>query len=321
MALPLPSLNALRAFEAAARLLSFTKAAAELHVTQGAVSHQVKGLEDELGVKLFHRFPQRLILTNAGQAFLPVVSDAFQRLVKGTTQLRRAESSGALTVSVSPNFASKWLVHRLGTFASRYPDIDLRVSANLEQVDFAREDVDLAVRHGDGQWPELHVVRLCVEAVFPVCSPALLRGPRPLRAPADLRHHVLLREAHADWPAWLAEAGLTDIDPGRGPSFNQVSLAIDAAIEGQGVAMARSALAAADLLAGRLVRPFTIERPAPYAYWVVCPKATAERPKISAFRDWLLAEAATDAERLKGLATPAAALSPKRGRRRASVRA
>ena len=129
-----------------------------------------------------------------------------------------------------------------------------------------------------------------------------------------------MRESHADWPLWLAEAGLTDIDPGRGPSFNQVSLAIDAAIEGQGVAMVRSALDAADLLAGRLVRPFTVERPAPYAYWVVCPKATAERPKIRAFRDWLLAEAATDFERLKGLKPPAAALSPKRGRRRASVR-
>src|ERR1700716_4230378 len=169
----LPPLNALRAFEAAARSESFTRAAEELCVTQGAVSHQVKALEATLGVKLFIRERQRLVITDSGRDYLAVVRDALERIALGTERLVQRQTAGALTVSTSPDFAAKWLVHRLGRFAESHPGIDLRVSATIHHVDFAREDVDLAVRHGDGNWPGLDAVRLCAEQLFPVCSPRL----------------------------------------------------------------------------------------------------------------------------------------------------
>src|SRR5262244_28881 len=172
----LPPLNALKAFEAAARHESFTRAAEELFVTQGAVSHQVKALEAELGVKLFNRERQRLVITEAGREYLTILRDAFDRIAVGTERLLQRQSSGVLTVSTSPDFAAKWLVGRLGRFAEEHPSIDLRVSASDQRVDFASEDVDLAVRHGDGRWPELEVGRLCAEQLFPVCSPKLIRG-------------------------------------------------------------------------------------------------------------------------------------------------
>ncbi|MGE3968047.1 MAG: transcriptional regulator GcvA [Dongiaceae bacterium] len=296
----LPPLNALKAFEAAARHESFTKAAQELHVTQGAVSHQVKALETELGFRLFGRESQRLLITEAGRFYLEVVRDAFDRIASGTERLLERQNAGALTVTTSPNFASKWLVHRLGRFAEAHPDIDLRVSASLHHVDFAREDIDLAIRHGDGRWPGLHVTRLWVEELFPVCSPTLLQGRKTLRRPADLEHLTLLHiNDRTDWAKWLQAADVADADPGRGPIFNQASMAIDAAIDGQGVALARTALVAWDLLAGRLARPFRLTLKVPYAYWIVCPKANAELPKIASFRAWVLAEAAEDERRLR----------------------
>jgi LysR family glycine cleavage system transcriptional activator len=295
----LPSLNALRAFEAAARHQSFTKAADELSVTQGAVSHQVKALEQELGLRLFARERQRLVITDAGRTYLEVVRDAFDRLAVGTNQLLQRQAAGVLTVTTSPNFAAKWLVHRLGRFAETHADIDLRLSASLQHVDFAREDIDLAVRHGDGNWPGLHVTRLCSEKLFPVCSPALARGRVPLRSAADLRRHALLHvNDRGDWARWLNAAGIKGVASDRGPIFNQASIAIDAAIDGQGVALARTALAAWDLLSGRLVRPLAFGLKANYAYWIVCPKVVANLPKIAIFREWLLAEAADDARRL-----------------------
>lgn len=298
----LPSLNALKAFEAAARHESFTKAAGDLNVTQGAVSHQVKALEEELGLRLFQRERQRLIITEAGRAYLEVVRDAFDRIAGGTERLLQRQRSGVLTVTTSPNFAAKWLVHRLGRFAEAHPDIDLRIDASVRQIDFAREEVDLAVRHGDGNWPGLHVTRLCVEELFPVCSPKLLKGRNALRKPADLARHTLLHLAEPlDWDKWLQAAGVPAREKSRGPVFSQASLAIDAAIEGQGVALARTALCAWDLLAGRLVRPFDLALKVRYAYWVVCPKVNADLPKIAAFRAWLLAEAADDARRLAQL--------------------
>ena len=305
----LPSLNALKAFEASARHESFTRAAAELFVTQGAISQQVKALEDELGVKLFRREHQKLAITEAGRGYLEVVRDAFDRLAMGTERLLQRQAAGLLNVSTSPNFAAKWLVHRLGRFSEAHPDIDLRISASMQHVDFAREDFDLAVRHGDGQWPGLHVTRLCAEQLFPVCSPALLDGARPIRTPADLRRHKLLHANDAThWSLWLQHAGVSGIDVNRGVVFNQASMAIDAAIQGQGIAMARTALAAWDLLAGRIVRPFDLALDAPFALWIVCPKAAAELPKIATFRRWLVDEAAEDARRL-------AALAGRRGRK------
>src|SRR6266508_3529172 len=196
----LPSLNALTAFEAAARHESFTKAAQELHVTQGAVSHQVKALETELGLRLFTRHRQRLAITDPGRSYLEVVRDAFDRLALGTDRLVQRQKSGVLTVTTSPNFAAKWLVHRLGRFVETHPDIDLRVSASLQHIDFAHEDIDLAIRHGDGNWPALHVTRLCLEELFPVCSPKFMRGRGALRVPADLGRHTLLHvNDRRDW--------------------------------------------------------------------------------------------------------------------------
>jgi LysR family glycine cleavage system transcriptional activator len=296
----LPPLNALKAFEAAARHESFTKAAAELSVTQGAVSHQVKALEAVLRVRLFDRVRQRLVITDAGRAYLEVVRDAFDRLALGTEQLRQRRNSGALNVTTSPDFAAKWLVHRLGRFAEAHPDIDLRISASFHHVDFAHEDMDMAVRHGDGNWPGLHVTRLHPEETLsPVCNPRLTRGHGALRAPADLRGHTLLHvNNRRDWTQWLALAGVVDANPG-GPIFNHASMAIDAAIDGQGVALARTALVAWDLVSGRLARPFKLALTAPYAYWIVCPRANADLPKVATFRDWLLAEVAAERRRME----------------------
>jgi len=299
----LPQLNALKAFEAAARHVSFTRAAEELCVTQGAVSHQVKALEEELGVKLFNREKQRLIITNTGQEYLAVVRDALDRIAMGTERLVQQQRSGALTVSTSPDFAAKWLVHRLGRFAEAHPGIDLRVSATMHHVDFAREDVDIVVRHGDGHWPGLHVTRLCAEHLFAVCSPRLGSG---LGRPSDVLKLPLLHlDDHTAWSAWLDAANVTGADAIHGPILNRASMLIDAAVDGHGIALARTTLAAWDLVNGRLVRPFTIALPLSKSYWIVSPKATASLPKLVAFRDWLLAEANQDLRQLEALADPA----------------
>src|SRR5438270_8408644 len=204
MARRLPPLNSLKAFEAAARSESFTRAAEELNVTQGAVSHQVKALEDTLGVKLFNREHQRLVMTEAGREYLAVIRDALDRIAAGTDRLVQRQNSGALTVSTSPDFAAKWLVHRLGRFAESHSDIDLRVSATLHHVDFAREDVDLAVRHGDGHWPGLDAVRLCSEQLFPVCSPKFISGRNRIAKASDLLKFPLLRlDDSKTWMQWF----------------------------------------------------------------------------------------------------------------------
>jgi LysR family glycine cleavage system transcriptional activator len=299
----LPSLNALKAFEASARHESFTKAADELCVTQGAVSHQVKALEVELGIRLFQRERQRLVITEAGRSYLEIVRDAFDRIAAGTEGLLQRQSGGVLTVSTSPDFAAKWLVHRLGRFSEAHPEIDLRVSATLHHVDFAREDVDLAVRHGDGSWPGLDVTRLCTEQLFPVCSPKLVSGRGRITKPLDVLKFPLLHlDQRKDWAKWLEAAGVADAEVSRGPVMNRASMVIDAAVDGQGIALARTTLAAWDLLNRRLVRPFAESLRLSKAYWILCPKATAALPKITIFRDWLLAEAADDTRRLKALA-------------------
>lgn len=298
----LPPLNALKAFEAAARHESFTRAAEELCVTQGAVSHQVKALETELALKLFNRERQRLIITEAGRDYLAVVRDALDRIAIGTERLLQRQNAGVLTVSTSPDFAAKWLVHRLGHFAEAHTGIDLRVSATLHHVDFAREEVDLAVRHGDGNWPGLDAVRLSPEQLFAVCSPKLLSGKRRLSKPADILKFPLIHmDSRGDWKNWFQEAGLDDATATHGPVLNRASMVIDAAINGQGIALARTTLAAWDIINGHLVRPFPLALPLSKAYWVLGPKATASLPKIMTFRDWLLSEAASDLRRLKKL--------------------
>jgi LysR family transcriptional regulator, glycine cleavage system transcriptional activator len=298
----LPPLNAIRAFEAAARSESITRAAQELNVTQGAVSHQVKALEVTLGIKLFNREHQRLIITEAGREYLAVVRDALDRIAVGTERLVQRESSGVLTVTTSPDFAAKWLVYRLGRFAGSYTEIDLRVSATAEHVDFAREDVDLAIRHGDGKWPGLDVVRLCSEQLFPVCSPKLVTGRNRITTASDLLKFPLLRLGDwKTWTRWFEAAGVSD-PVAHGPILNRASMLIDAAIDGQGIALARTALAAWDLINDRLVKPIDLSLRMPNTYWIVCPKVTSSVPKIATFRTWLLAEAAQDARRMKALA-------------------
>jgi LysR family glycine cleavage system transcriptional activator len=300
----LPPLNALKAFEAAARSESFTRAAEELCVTQGAVSHQVKALEATLGIKLFNRERQRLVITEAGREYLAVVRDALDRIAVGTERLVQRQTSGILTVSTSPDFAAKWLVNRLGRFAEAHPDIDLRVSATMHHIDFAREEVDLAVRHGDGNWVGLDVVRLCSEQLFPVCSPKLVSGRNRIHKPSDLMKFPLL---HLDdwktWLRWFDAAGVADTKLSRGPILNRASMLIDAAVDGQGIALARTSLAAWDLINGRLVKLFDVTLRLSNTYWIICPKVTSALPKIKIFREWLLAEAADDVRRLKALAS------------------
>ncbi len=292
----LPPLNSLRAFEAAARHLSFTKAADELFVTQAAVSHQVKSLEEWLALKLFQRKNRAVFLTDQGQRFLREVSDALDLLDDATQRLLASGDSGVLTVSSLPSFASKWLVPKLGDFRDLRPDIDVRISASHENVDFRASDVDMAVRAGDGKWPNMHARHLLTETLFPVCSPSLLEGETALRRPEDLRHHTLLHDddARDDWRIWLmaANVDLATIDPRRGPRFDDSAMMLGAAIEGQGVAIGRSALAANDLAARRLVQPFDLNLPWRMNYFVICPRGDETIPKIAAFSDWLLATAA-----------------------------
>ena len=298
----LPPLNALRAFEAAARHESFTRAAAELFVTQGAVSHQVKALETQLGVRLFNREPQGLVLTEAGKEYLVAVRDGFDRIALGTERLLQRQNAGVLTVSTSPDFAAKWLVHRLGNFVEAHPGIDLRVSATLHHVDFSREEVDIAVRHGDGNWPGLDTVRLSSEQLFPVCSPKLLSGRKRLGKPADILKYPLIHmDTRSDWTRWLQAASLDDAKVIHGPVLNRASMVIDAAINGQGIALARTTLSAYDIINGRLVRPFAEALRLSKTYWIVCPRATANLPKIHTFREWLLGQAADDLRRLRKL--------------------
>lgn len=289
----LPSLNALRAFAAAGQHLSFTKAAAELHVTQAAISHQIKTLEDQLGVKLFRRAPRGLMLTESGQVYLPAVRDAFDRLAAATDRLQTCDESGVLTVSLLPSFAARWLVPRLSRFRAAHPEIDLRVAAEERLTDFERDGVDVAIRYGGGHYPGLYAKRLLAESFFPVCSPALIDGPFPLEEPADLRHQTLLHDdLRMDWPMWLLAARVGDaVDPNRGPAFNDSALLLQAAVDGQGVALGRSALVADDLATGRLIRPFSISLPSNYGYHIVYPELYSGRPKVKAFEDWLTHEA------------------------------
>lgn len=296
MARHLPPLTALRAFEAAARHLSFTKAAAELQVTPAAISNQVKALEEHCGLQLFRRLTRAVVLTEAGQSAFPLLRQGFDKLSEAAVRLKSLNAGGVVTVSVLPFFAAKWLVPRLDHFYQAHPDIDVRIDANMRAVDLARDGVDVCVRLGQGHYPDLNVVKLMDEQAFPVCSPRLLEGEAPLREPGDLRHHTLLHVESdefffPDWGTWLKAAGVDDIDARRGPRFNQLGLQVQAAVEGHGVALASSVLVTDDVFAGRLVRPFELAIEADLAYYLICQEEAAEQPRIVAFRDWVIDEA------------------------------
>ncbi len=287
----LPPLNALRAFEAGARHLSFTHAAEELHVTQAAVSHQVKLLEQDLGVALFRRMTRKLVLTEAGRVLRGVAGEALDAIAGAAERLRSAPGGRTLSVSLTPSFGVKWLAQRLGRFWTAHPDIDLRLHHSVQLVEFARDEVDVAVRWGRGAWPGLETVYLMRAGQFPVCAPALLEGEHPLRKPGDLKHHTLLHERdYVEWTQWLAVAGVHDIDPRRGPVIDNSSVLHQAAIDGQGVAMGTANLTREDLDAGRLVKPFDIDLDRDNAFYLVAPPRNFERPNVQAFRDFLLAE-------------------------------
>ncbi|MDD9947431.1 MAG: transcriptional regulator GcvA [Myxococcales bacterium] len=296
MSRELPSLNALRAFEAAARLGSFTRGARELNVTQAAVSHQVRALEQALGINLFVRRPRALELTPAGQRYRLSVTDAFDRIHAATRELLARPERTLLTVSVLPSFAARWLVPRLGRFNQAHPDVDLRIAPTQELADFSGDGIDIAIRYGRGRYPGLLATRLLDDELFPVCSPGLLDSQPRLRDADDLAAHTLLHdENHDDWKRWLLAADAGHVDAERGPVFSDASMLIQAAVDGQGVGMARRVLVSHELTAGRLIRPFDGRGLASdFAYYVVYPRAAARRAPIRAFRAWLRSEVTRD---------------------------
>jgi LysR family glycine cleavage system transcriptional activator len=294
----LPPLNALRAFEAAARHLNFSRAADELSVTPGAVSQQIQNLEDYVGAALFRRTPRGLLLTDSAQMALPALREAFDRLAEAASLLTAAVDGRRLTITAAPSFAAKWLVPRLGRFEAAHPQVDVWLSADMDLVDFGAGDVDLAIRYGAGPYPGLDAIRLMNETVIPVMSPEL-NAANPIASPADLARHVLLHDGSPDaddscpdWMMWLAARGVRGVDGNRGPRFNQSSLVIEAAVGGRGVALAKRTLAQDDLDAGRLIVPMPITTEVDFAYYVVHPKAKGRLPQVKAFVSWILAEAA-----------------------------
>jgi LysR family glycine cleavage system transcriptional activator len=303
----LPPLNALRAFEAAARHLNFSRAADELSVTPGAVSQQIQNLEDYVGAALFKRTPKGLLLTDAAQTALPSLREAFDRLAEAASLLTAAVDGRRLTLTAPPSFAAKWLAPRLGAFERAHPQVDVWLSAGMELVDMTAGEVDVAIRYGGGRYPGLEVSRLIGETVIPVVSPGLL-NEHPLDTPRDLFGQVLLHDGSPDlddscpdWSMWLAARGLKDIDGLRGPRFNQSSLVIEAAVNGRGVALAKRTLAQADLEAGRLVAPLQIATVVDFAYYLVHPKAKGRLPQVKAFISWIEAEAQAHEEALRAI--------------------
>jgi LysR family glycine cleavage system transcriptional activator len=312
MAYRLPPLNALRAFEAAARHRSFKRAAEELFVTSTAVSHQIKALEAYLDVQLFRRLTRALELTPEGEAMLPKVSEGLECLAAAVERVRDRTAAGMLTVTAPPSFASRWLVPRLRGFTATHRDLELHIASSVKNIDTreqgavpAMEAVDVredassvAIRFGNGRYSGFRVDPIFAPDFVPVCSPALLKGKRPLHAPNDLRFHVLIHDDtipdesdRPSWEAWLKAAAASGVDPNAGPHFSDASLALEAARDGQGVALAPKPLVSAEIAAGRLVIPFGIAIPSRAAYYLVVPEALAGRSAVAAFRDWLLDEA------------------------------
>jgi LysR family glycine cleavage system transcriptional activator len=289
----LPPLNALRAFEAAARLLSFKEAAIELSLTPAAIGYQVRRLEEALGTKLFHRLNRALVLSDAGTAYLPVVQNAFEVLSTGAATLRARESDCLVVVRVTWSLGSKWLVGRLEDFHRYHPHLTVKVESSDERADFAGDGVDIALHYGKRVERCFNSVLLFAEQVFPVCSPVLREGDRPLRVASDLCHHTLLHDTMTDltWSDWLRAAAVVDFDTSAGPVISHSALTVDAAVAGEGVALGRSPLVADDLAAGRLVRPFETTLVSNWGYYVICLPDRAAEPKIRAFRDWVLHEA------------------------------
>ena len=296
----LPSLNGLRAFEAAARHLSFTQAASELNVTQTAISHQIKRLEQELGVRLFVRENRALSLTPEARDYLPGIRAAFNDLRLATDRLLRKDDDHVLTVSTLASLAAKWLLPRLSAFQEAHGGIDVRITTSTGLVDFQRDNVDAAIRYGRGQWQGVRADWLMADEMFPVCSPALLHGNKPLKCPEDLRDHVLLHTSNVytdDWRLWLTAAGLpADLPKQPGVTFDLIFMTVQAAIDGIGVAMGRTSYVQDDIAKGRLVVPFKIALPTDAGFYLVSPQGRTDSPKLAAFRQWIVASAQGNAQ-------------------------
>ena len=289
MAHRLPPLNALRAFEASARQLSFTRAAEELFVTQAAISHQIKALEDNLGIKLFMRKNRALLLTEEGQSYYLDIKDIFNALHDATERLLARGEKGAITVSMQPSFAIQWLVPRLNTFNLLHPDIDVRIKAVDQPENSLTEDVDLAIYYGRGRWRGIHAEQLHTEYLIPVCSPLLLSGKKPLNDITDLAQHTLLHDtSRRDWKRWFKHVDVSGANVNHGPIFSHSAMVLQAAIHGQGVALAHSVLAKPDIDSGRLVCPFKEVLVSKNSYYIVCREQQLEIGKITAFREWVL---------------------------------
>lgn len=301
MASHFPGIRALRGFEAAGRHLNFSRAAAELGLTPAAISHQIKEIEEQLGVTLFSRTSRSMQLTVTGEILHGAATEALTSLERGVVRIRKIGYEKQLKVIASTSIAAKWLVPRISRFIQLYPDIDVRLDISSHLRDFAPGDVDVAIRWGQGTAPNLRSEKLFENAVFPVCSPRLLESELSLNDPHDLLQHRLIHVSWSgqdvgrpDWRMWLHAAGITSFDQEAGTHFDESGPAIQAAIEGLGVALGDSSLVADDLAAGRLVRPFalSINSPAKFAYYVVSPTEVADSPMVSAFREWVLEEAA-----------------------------
>jgi LysR family glycine cleavage system transcriptional activator len=297
MSQPLPPLNALKAFEAIARHLSFAKAAEELHVTPAALSHQIRALEEQLGLALFHRRTRAIELTDAGRLIYPGLHAGFESVRNAMGQLERGREANVLVISATTGLTAKWLMPRLWRFLHAHPDIDARISASMKLADFETDGVDVAIRLSKGNHPDLHAERLFDDSMLPVCSPKLVE--QGLRSVADLPrfpliHHDIPTSMQAPplWADWFAIAGVQGVDATRGLKVNIPDHALDAAVAGAGVSLSFKLIASDDVHAGRLVTPFGPELPLASGYNFVCPKGHETRPKVRAFRDWLFAEMA-----------------------------
>lgn len=301
MVRPIPGTGSLRVFEAAGRHLNFTRAAEELHVTPAAVSHQIKEFEEQLDIRLLERTSRSMRLTSAGEILHAAASEALAGLTRAVGQIQRRRDSAALRVTASTSIAARWLVPRLDDFMKTMPGVDVRLDVSDRVREFARDEIDVAIRFGNGNYPGHRADRLFDNTIFPVCSPALLRTKKPLSHPRDLLQHRLI---HVDWSApgvmwpnwrmWMLAAGVTDYQETAGLRLDNSGLALQAAIDGQGVALGDSSLVSDDLAAGRLVQPFavTIKGPPQFAYYVISPVETQNDPLVRSFRDWILDEAA-----------------------------
>jgi LysR family glycine cleavage system transcriptional activator len=298
-------LTAVRAFEAAARHLSFTRAASELHVTQSAVSHQIRTLEAWLGFPLFRRANREVQLTEEGLAYLPAVRASLNKLRAATESLLHREFEGLLSISTAESFATHWLIPRLPQLLESHPELDVRLTTQNPADEFGNESeefeppwIDVVIRYGRGNWLGLQTIKLFDEEIFPVCAPALLTGQHPLSDPANLRFHTLLHdEMQMQWRTWLLAAGHEDVDATRGPRFSHSHMVVTAALLGAGVALGRGALVAAHLESGRLVRPFGQAMPAEYSYYLLLRDAAAAQSKVQTFKNWLLDQVARSVSR------------------------